>query len=125
MLRQCSQRRQRFPRHHLRLRPRPHLLPRPLRQPPPESKAEAVLGREDAPSNNYPEVDLGPHGALQEGVGRRHARMFVLAGQVQIEDLESTNGTIVNRQKLPPRQGRVVNVGDEIRLGKLVLTLQR
>ncbi len=89
------------------------------------SKAEAVLGREDAPSNNYPEVDLGPHGALQEGVGRRHARMFVLAGQVQIEDLESTNGTIVNRQKLPPRQGRVVNVGDEIRLGKLVLTLQR
>lgn len=89
------------------------------------AKAEAIVGREDAPSNNYPDVDLTPHGALQEGVGRRHARLFVQAGVVQIEDLDSTNGTLVNRQKLAPRQGRVVNVGDELRLGKLVLTLQR
>lgn len=89
------------------------------------AKGEAVIGREDAPSNNYPEVDLGPFDALAAGVGRRHARIFAQGGQIQIEDLDSTNGTAVNRQRLGARQPQILQVGDEIRLGKLLLTLQR
>ncbi|GAA5529216.1 zinc ribbon domain-containing protein [Herpetosiphon gulosus] len=89
------------------------------------AKAEIVVGREDAVSNNYPDVDLNPHNGLADGVGRRHARIFVRAGVVQLEDLDSTNGTTVNKQRLQARQVVNLNVGDEIRLGRCVLQWQR
>jgi pSer/pThr/pTyr-binding forkhead associated (FHA) protein len=40
---------------------------------------------------------------------------------VCIEDLESVNGTVINKQKISPRQPHPVHNGDEIRLGKMVL----
>lgn len=82
-----------------------------------------MIGREDAVSNHYPDIDLTPYGALNDGVGRRHARLFVSNGSLFIEDLDSTNGTVVNRQKLAPNQPQAVEAGAEIRLGKHVLTL--
>lgn len=88
------------------------------------AKAEAVIGREDAPSNNYPEVDLGPHNALAEGVGRRHARLTMQNGQVQIEDLDSTNGTFLNKQRVVARQPTALAAGAELRLGKIAMTFQ-
>lgn len=88
-------------------------------------KTEALLGREDAPSNNYPDIDFNPHNGLADGVGRRHARLFMSKGQLMLEDLDSTNGTLLNRQRLKAKQPTAVNVGDEIRLGKLLLTLQK
>ena len=42
-------------------------------------------------------------------------------GQVFLEDLDSVNGTALNRQRLAPHQPSPVKDGDEIRLGKLVL----
>jgi pSer/pThr/pTyr-binding forkhead associated (FHA) protein len=39
-----------------------------------------------------------------------------------IEDLDTTNGTAVNRQRLAPRQTQPIRDGDEIRFGKLVAT---
>ncbi|HEY1013024.1 MAG TPA: FHA domain-containing protein, partial [Herpetosiphonaceae bacterium] len=89
------------------------------------AKSEVVIGREDAASNNFPDIDLTPQGALNDGVGRRHARLFLQGGQVHIEDLDSTNGTFVNKQKLAPRQPRPLQEGEEIRLGKLILSLSR
>ncbi|WP_110515469.1 double zinc ribbon domain-containing protein [Herpetosiphon llansteffanensis] len=89
------------------------------------AKADIVVGREDAVSNNYPDIDLNPHNGLADGVGRRHARIFVRAGVVQLEDLDSTNGTTVNKQRLQARQIVNLNVGDEIRFGRCVLQWQR
>ncbi|MEI8167659.1 MAG: FHA domain-containing protein, partial [Chloroflexales bacterium] len=64
------------------------------------------------------------HGAIESGVGRRHARLFVQGGQILIEDLDSTNGTFRNGVRLAPRQPSPVANGDELRLGNLILAVQ-
>ena len=87
--------------------------------------AQAVVGRGDAVSNFYPDVDLNPHGALDNGVGRRHLRLLVQNGQVLIEDMDSTNGTVLNGQRLAPRQPQPLRDGDQIVVGKLVLRFQQ
>ena len=83
--------------------------------------SQALVGRSDPVSNFYPDVDLGPHGALDNGVGRRQLRLFVQGGQVMVEDLDSTNGTVLNGQKLAPRQPQPLRNGDQILAGKLLL----
>jgi len=40
------------------------------------------------------------------------------------EDLDSTNGSFLNGQKLQPRQPQPLKTGDELRLGKLILRVQ-
>lgn len=86
--------------------------------------AQALVGRSDPVSNFYPDIDLGPHGALDNGVGRRQLRLFVQGGQVMVEDMDSTNGTVVNGQKLAPRQPQPLRSGDQIVAGKLLLRYQ-
>ena len=81
--------------------------------------AHAVIGRADPVSNFAPEVDLGGHGAIDSGVGRRHARLFLQDGQVMLEDLNSTNGTTLNGQRLKPGQPQVIRDGDTMVLGSL------
>ena len=49
---------------------------------------------------------------------RRHARLSVAGSVVEIEDLESHNGTLLNGK---PVQKRVLRDGDEIRIGATVL----
>ena len=84
-------------------------------------KSEVLIGREDAVSNIFPEVDLAPHGGEEGGVGRRHARITVSNGQYMIEDLSSINFTFVNKLKIPPKTPTPIKNGDEIRLGRVVL----
>lgn len=86
--------------------------------------ASALLGRADAVSNFFPDVDFTPHGALEHGVGRRHARLFVQDGQVLVEDLDSTNGTSLNAARLRPGQPAPVKAGDLLRLGNLTLRVE-
>lgn len=50
---------------------------------------------------------------------RRHARLVVQGGVVEIEDLQSSNGTLLNGK---PVQKRVLRDGDEIRIGQTTLT---
>lgn len=83
--------------------------------------AQAVVGRSDPVSNFYPDVDLNPHGALDNGVGRRHLRLLVHNGQVMAEDMDSTNGTMLNGQKLLPRQPQPLRGGDQLVVGRLLL----
>lgn len=88
------------------------------------AQAQATLGRSDVVSGFFPDIDLTPHGALDTGVGRRHLRLFVQGGQLFAEDLDSTNGSFLNGQKLAPRQPQPVATGDELRLGQLILRVQ-
>jgi len=55
-----------------------------------------VLGRD--PSAELPFAD--------DGLSRRHARFEVVAGEVWVEDLGSTNGTKLNGQRIDSRPGR-------------------
>jgi hypothetical protein len=83
--------------------------------------AQAIVGRGDPVSKFFPDVDLNPYGAIDHGVGRRHVRLFIQGGQLMIEDLDSTNGTLLNNQKLAPRQPQPLRDGDQIMVGKLLL----
>ncbi len=49
---------------------------------------------------------------------RRHARVVVEAGVVEIEDLESSNGTMLNGK---PVTRRLMRSGDEVQIGKTVI----
>jgi predicted component of type VI protein secretion system len=49
---------------------------------------------------------------------RRHARLVVAAGVVEIEDLQSSNGTLLNGK---PVQRRMLRDGDEVQIGKTTL----
>lgn len=84
-------------------------------------KATVVLGREDAPSNSFPDIDLTPYGAEEGGVSRLHARLIQSGDIWTIEDLESTNSTFVNHKRIAPKTPTPLNDGDEIRLGRVDL----
>lgn len=49
---------------------------------------------------------------------RRHARLVIAGGVVEIEDLGSSNGTLLNDK---PVQKRMLRDGDEVKIGKTVL----
>ncbi len=86
--------------------------------------AQAVVGRADAASSFFPDIDLTDHGALEHGVGRRHLRLIVQNDRIFAEDLDSTNGSFVNGQRLSPRMLQLLQSGDEIRLGNLAMRFQ-
>ena len=84
-------------------------------------KDNVLIGREDAVSNIFPDVDLTPHGGEEGGVSRMHARIFSENGQYMIEDQDSTNFTFLNRQKLAPKTPTPLHDNDEIKLGRVLL----
>ena len=83
------------------------------------SSEETLLGRSDPVDQIEPDVDLSFCGGFEQGVSRRHAIIMSDENGYVLEDLGSTNGTIVNREKVAP--GTAVNLmeGDVIHLGKL------
>ncbi len=55
----------------------------------------------------------------QDGVSRRHARLYWENGRLFLMDLGSTNGTKINGQRLPPWHPAPVRDGDVVQLGRL------
>jgi hypothetical protein len=84
-------------------------------------KDNVLIGREDAVSNIFPDVDLTPHGGEEGGVSRMHARIFVENDQYMLEDENSTNFTFLNRQKLTAKTPTPLHDNDEIKLGRILL----
>lgn len=85
-------------------------------------KSEFLIGREDPVSNIYPDIDLTPHKGEEHGVSRMHAKIYAQGSQYLIEDLNSTNATYLNRQKLAPKTPTPIKDGDEVRFGKVEAT---
>jgi pSer/pThr/pTyr-binding forkhead associated (FHA) protein len=54
-------------------------------------------------------------------VSGRHARILVIGGEAFIEDLQSTNGTFINGQKISKQ---MLKHGDRISIGQHVLTYE-
>ena len=85
------------------------------------SHMESQIGRWDADSGIFPDVDLDSDDP-EAKVSRRHARITLRDGRYSLEDLGSTNGTFVNRGKrLLPGQLQPLQDGDEIIVGKTFL----
>ncbi len=82
---------------------------------------EIVVGREDPYSGVFPDVDLTPHGGVEGGVSRRHLKITLAGGSYVIEDLNSTNFTMVNRKRLPAGTQQPLADGDEVTAGRVKL----
>ena len=88
-------------------------------------KLENLVGRRDPQSNIFPEVDLSKYDP-QTKISRRHARIWREGDNFLVEDLGSSNGTILmagytDVVRLQPRQPHILGNGDRLRLGDTTL----
>ena len=88
-------------------------------------KSENLVGRRDPMSNIFPEVDLTKYDP-QTKVSRRHARIWREGGNFLVEDLGSSNGTVLlggpnDTVRLQPHQPHPLANGDRLRLGDTTL----
>jgi serine/threonine-protein kinase len=84
-------------------------------------KDSNLLGRTDPHSNIFPEIDLSRFDP-ETKVSRRHARIWLEGETFLVEDLGSVNGTVINDSvRLAPRQPRVLDSGDKLRVGETTL----
>lgn len=83
---------------------------------------ELVLGRRNG--HEAPDVDLHDFDALNKGVSRRHASVLWRNGELHLVDNGSHNGTFINGERLVAHQSRVLQHGDDVRLGFLVLRVR-
>lgn len=88
-----------------------------------EPVKDIIIGRRDPQSDDVPDLDLSPYGAAELGVSRRHALIHRGEDTLTLVDLQSTNGTFLNGQRLLPHQPRVLRDGDEVRMGRFVFNL--
>ncbi len=86
--------------------------------------SDILIGRLDAASQVFPQLDLTADGGLEAGVSRRHAKVHHQDGRFLVEDLGSANGTYVNGRRLTSYLPHPIRSGDELRLGRLVLIVE-
>ncbi len=89
------------------------------------AKKENLVGRRDPMSNIFPEVDLSKYDP-QTKISRKHARIWRDGEAYLLEDLGSSNGTMVilsNRdtKRLAPHQAQMLKHGDKIQVGDTTL----
>ena len=56
-------------------------------------------------------------------VSRRHVRLILARGVLQVEDLRSTNGTSVDGTPAPSGQRRTLNGGGTLKIGEVTLAI--
>jgi eukaryotic-like serine/threonine-protein kinase len=87
-------------------------------------KQSAVIGRSDPRQQEALDLDLSSCGGVEAGVSRRHARLRQTAAGWILEDLNSTNGTLVNARRIDPGAPQLLSHGDIVRCGLLTLLFQ-
>ncbi|MFQ5399468.1 MAG: FHA domain-containing protein [Anaerolineae bacterium] len=88
-----------------------------------ELKDQIRIGRADATLGMVPELDLTEDGAAEKGVSRMHAVIQFSNKGIILVDLGSTNGTLLNNYRLPAELPYLVQDGDEIHFGDLLVHL--
>jgi serine/threonine-protein kinase len=88
-------------------------------------KDDNLLGRRDPLSNIFPEIDLSKYDP-QTKISRRHAHIFRDGNDFMVEDLGSSNGTLVLRVvgdavKLNPHTPHTLVNGEKIKIGDTTL----
>jgi two-component system, NtrC family, response regulator AtoC len=61
---------------------------------------------------------------VDASVSRRHTRLHVGEGRVELEDLGSSNGTFAHGRRLDEGERIIVNVNDVVRIGGVVMLLE-
>lgn len=89
-----------------------------------ESGDEALIGRLAPNTILVPHVDLEPYGGLAAGVSRVHASLKHQANALLVADMGSRNGTYINGHRLHEKELRLLQDGDELRVGQLTLIVR-
>jgi pSer/pThr/pTyr-binding forkhead associated (FHA) protein len=82
---------------------------------------EILVGRLDAARGIFPELDMTTDGGLEQGVSRRHARIYTREGTCFVEDLDSVNGTFLNEERITPYLPYAFRDGDLLMFGTMRL----
>lgn len=80
-----------------------------------------LIGRSDGGTDATLGLDLTQYDGIDKGVSREHASLQLSDQGIILQDLGSTNGTLLNNSHLPPRQPFLLRTGDEIRFGDLLV----
>jgi len=83
----------------------------------PMDRETIIAGR--TTENFQPHLDLTGVDGSNCGVSRKHAALSYRGGDLFIEDLNSTNGTLINGLQLTPGRAYMLRNGDEVELGQL------
>ncbi|MBZ0291111.1 MAG: FHA domain-containing protein [Anaerolineae bacterium] len=88
-----------------------------------QGKETIILGRSSNSTAPNPAtlIDLSPYRALSLGVSRQHARINYSDDGYTIEDLNSSNGTWLNGNRLSASQIYRIRPGDHVQLGELLM----
>ena len=87
-------------------------------------KGEYMIGRGDAESGVFPEIDLEPFDT-EAKVSRKHAVLKISHNSATIEDVGSLNGTFVNRKpRLAVNTKQQLQSGDEIAIGATFMKVE-
>ncbi len=78
-----------------------------------------LVGRSHSSLPIQPEIDLTPFLMEQHGVSRRHALIRLRDLRLEIQDLDSTNGTGINGFRFQNKETHQLRNGDVITLGRV------
>lgn len=82
------------------------------------------LGRTDPTHDIFPEVDFTQDLGREHGVSRMHACIYQQGNVVMMEDLGSTNGTLLNGKRLDPYMSETLGDGDQFQMGELLVEVR-
>ncbi len=90
-------------------------------------RAETRIGRRDPATGTMPDVDLTAFAGYRMGVSRNHCLIKLRDQRLEVHDLGSSNGTMLNGTRLDSHRPVNLRNGDELVLGKMVIrvTFQR
>lgn len=84
------------------------------------ASTQLIVGRSDpASSARDPDVDLSPYNANEMGVSRQHIELTWKNDLIYVVDMNSTNGTLLNGQRLLKWIPRLLRDGDQLVIGHL------
>ncbi|PJF26314.1 MAG: hypothetical protein CUN53_08320 [Phototrophicales bacterium] len=86
-----------------------------------DPRHETVIGRRDPATGMAPDIDLTSFSGYKLGVSRKHAVLRVRSKHLEILDLGSSNGTLVNGVHIFPHEPRLLRDGDQLLMGKLIM----
>ncbi|MDX2161588.1 MAG: FHA domain-containing protein [bacterium] len=83
-----------------------------------------IVGRTSVDTPVPVDIDLALFDAVNTGVSRQHAAFYFADGTLEVEDLQSTNGTRING--FPVQSGRRYRLrnGDELEFGRLQMVIK-
>jgi len=85
----------------------------------PSQNKPLLLGRSHKSLPIQPDIDLTPFLSEQHGVSRRHALIRLRDLRLEMQDLNSTNGTGINGFRFRPKETHEIRNGDTITLGRV------